>query len=141
MKQLLIIIFCLASLHLSFAQTGSIKLQVEGIDVKRGGELSAGIFKDGNFPKVGKQMKGMEVLVTASRMQLTFTNITVGEYAVVVFQDVDKNKDLKTNFIGFPQEPIGFSNDARIKMGPPDFNDAKVRVEKDKELILKIILR
>jgi uncharacterized protein (DUF2141 family) len=141
MTYLIAISFWIASLHSSFGQTGTVRLLVEGIDIKKGGELSAGIFKEDNFPKVGKQLKGMEVLVTAARMQVTFANISVGEYAVVVFQDADKNKDLKTNFIGLPQEPIGFSNDARIKMGPPDFKDAKVHVEKDKELVLKIILR
>ena len=67
--------------------------------------------------------------------------IPEGTYAVAVFQDIDRNKDLKTNFIGLPQEPIGFSNDARIRFGPPSFNDAQFKIERDKNIVLKIVLR
>jgi Short-chain dehydrogenases of various substrate specificities len=110
---------------LCFSQNGVVILQVEGIDLKKGGELSAGIFKEENFPKVGKQLLGTEVAVTGSKMEIRISNVPAGWYGVAVFQDIDKNKNLKTNFIGLPQEPIGFSNDARIKFGPPDFEDAR----------------
>ena len=65
----------------------------------------------------------------------------IGTYAIVAFQDIDKNKKLKSNFIGFPKEPIGFSRDAKINFGPPDFNDAKVEVQQGKTLTISIILR
>jgi len=51
------------------------------------------------------------------------------------------NKELTTNFIGIPKEPIGFSNNARIKFGPPSFEEAKFNVEKDKQTVLTITLR
>lgn len=124
-----------------WAQTGTVLFQVEGIDIKKGGELSAGVFTEANFPKVGKQERGMEIRVTATRMEFRLTQMPAGTYGAAVFQDVDKNKDLKTNFIGLPQEPIGFSNDARIQLGPPSFADAQFRVEANQETIIKIILR
>ena len=74
-------------------------------------------------------------------MQIVFENVPVGTYAMVTFQDIDKNKKLKSNFVGFPKEPIGFSRDARIKLGPPDFNDAKIEVQQGKILTISIILR
>ena len=123
-----------------FAQTGTVVLNVTQIQADKGGEISAGIFIKDNFPKVGKQFVGQEKSVTGKSMQLIFEKVPVGEYGVVAFQDIDKNKDLKTNFVGFPKEPIGFSNDAKIKFGPPDFDDAKVKVEAGKTLTLTIIL-
>ena len=123
-----------------FAQTGTVVLNVTQIQADKGGEISAGIFSKDNFPKVGKQFVGQEKSVTGKSMQLIFENVPVGEYGVVAFQDIDKNKDLKTNFVGLPKEPIGFSNDAKIKFGPPDFDDAKVKVEASKTLTLTIIL-
>lgn len=133
---------CLIALSfVGYAQTGTVILEVSGIKVAKGGELSAGIFRKENFAKVGKQFIGTVKKVEAAKMQIVFKNVPVGNYGMVVFQDIDQNKDLKTNFVGFPTEPIGFSNDARIRFGPPSFEDAKVQVEKDKTLTLPIILR
>ncbi len=141
MKKITLALLMALTSCLCFSQRGAVILQVEGIDLKKGGELSAGIFKEENFPKVGKQLLGTEVEVTGSKMEIRINNVPEGWYGVAVFQDIDKNKDLKTNFIGLPQEPIGFSNDARIRLGPPAFEDAQFLVQKDKEIILKIVLR
>ncbi len=123
------------------AQTGSILFQVEGIDLQKGGALSAGVFNEANFPKIGKQERGMNVPVTAARMEFRLSHVPPGTYGAAVFQDVDNNKDLKTNFLGMPQEPIGFSNDARIRLGPPSYSDAQFQVNVNQETIVKIILR
>lgn len=140
MKKLALSLFCAWIGAQGCAQTGTIILNVTQIQTDKGGEISAGIFVRENFPKVGKQLVGQEKSVTEKSMQLIFENVPVGEYGVVAFQDIDKNKDLKTNFVGLPKEPIGFSNGAKIKFGPPDFDDAKVKVEAGKTLILTIIL-
>lgn len=140
MKKLALSLICAWIAAQGFAQTGTIILNVTQIQTDKGGEISAGIFVRKNFPKVGKQLVGQEKSVTGKSMQLIFENVPVGEYGVVAFQDIDKNKDLKTNFVGLPKEPIGFSNDAKIKFGPPDFDDAKVKVEAGKTLTLTIIL-
>lgn len=123
------------------AQTGKVILNVQGIQVPKGGEISAGIFKQENFPKVGKEFIGKEIAISTEQMQIVFENVPVGIYAIVAFHDIDKDKKLKSNFVGFPKEPIGFSRDARIKLGPPDFNDAKIEIQQGKVLTLSIILR
>ena len=123
-----------------FAQKGTIILTVNGIQPRKGGELTAGIFIEQNFPKVGKQLIGQEKPISGTQMQLTFANVPAGNYGVVAFQDIDRNKLLKTNFLGFPTEPIGFSNGAKIKLGPPAFSDAQITVEADKTLSLTITL-
>ena len=50
-----------------------------------------------------------------------------GKYAVSVFQDIDGNAELDTNFIGYPKEPFGFSAPMG-KFGPPDFNAAAITI-------------
>jgi uncharacterized protein (DUF2141 family) len=125
----------------AFAQQGTLTLKIEGIDAKKRGQLLVGVFDEKNFLKVGKQLYELEVDVNAGQMEITMENIAAGTYAVSVFQDIDRNKELETNFIGIPKEPIGFSNDARIKFGPPSFSDAQFKVERDKNIVLKIILR
>jgi uncharacterized protein (DUF2141 family) len=59
----------------------------------------------------------------------------------VSFQDIDRDKKLKTNFIGFPTEPIGFSRGAKIKMGPPDFEDAKISIGQNEVATITIVLK
>jgi uncharacterized protein (DUF2141 family) len=137
----IIVIAMLACQGVAYAQTGSVILIVEGIDVDKGGRLYAGIFQEGHFPNVGEQLIGKEVPAEAGSVQITFTQIPVGAYGIAVFQDTDLDKVLKTNFVGLPREPIGFSNDARIRFGPPSFDEAKFLIENNKEIKLKIILR
>jgi uncharacterized protein (DUF2141 family) len=139
MKQLIFALLFFGFTKITFSQTGTIIMSVHGIDVKKGGVLSTGIFDQKNFPKVGKALFEIRKDVFGNAMEITFENIPAGEYGVASFQDIDKDKDLKTNFLGFPTEPIGFSNDARIKMGPPSFEDARLKLESGK--VLKITIQ
>ena len=127
--------------HSAFSQSGRVVIQVSGVDMNKGGELSAAFFSKGNFPKMGKQSFGDTKKVSSETMQLVFQDVPAGEYGIAVFQDIDRNKDLKKNLIGIPMEPLGFSNGARIKFGLPSFDDAKVVVEKGKTLNVTVKLR
>ena len=59
-----------------------------------------------------------------NELVITNVDLPVGEYAVSIFYDVNGNKDLDTNFIGIPREPIALSNNAKAKFGPPKYKDA-----------------
>lgn len=50
--------------------------------------------------------------------------LPAGEYALSIFQDVNDDGKLETNFIGLPKEPAGLSNNLRPKFGPPKWKDA-----------------
>ena len=136
----LILLIALIS-SMAFAQTGTIVLTITGIKADKGGDVLAAIFKEGDFPKTGRQLSGVVKPVTGNTMQVTMENVNIGTYAIAVYQDIDRNKVLSTNFIGFPTEPVGFSNDARIRFGPPSFKDAKITVVANQVLNLNITLR
>ena len=116
-------------------------MTVTGILSEKGGELSAGIFPEATFPEVGQQLIGKELIINSDKMIVVFEGVPVGTYALAIFQDIDKNKDLATNFVGYPREPIGFSNNVRIRFGPPTFEDAAVTVKANQTLFLDIQLR
>ncbi|MEO1052361.1 MAG: DUF2141 domain-containing protein [Bacteroidota bacterium] len=63
-----------------------------------------------------------------------FENIPSGYYAVSIFHDENENGKLDKNFVGIPKEDFGFSNNARARFGPPDFDEAKVMVAADTSL-------
>ena len=57
----------------------------------------------------------------------SFPSLPPGPYALAVFQDENDNGRLDTNFLGFPTERFGFSNNARRMMFfPPAFEAARV---------------
>jgi uncharacterized protein (DUF2141 family) len=60
-----------------------------------------------------------------------------GVYAVQAFHDEDGDGDLDRK--GFrPQEGLGFSRDAPMRMGPPRFRDAAVRIVGDGTVTLNM---
>jgi uncharacterized protein (DUF2141 family) len=59
---------------------------------------------------------------------LVFHDVAPGDYGFSVFHDTNDNGRLDTNLIGIPTEPTAFSNNARGRMGPPDFAAVKLAV-------------
>ncbi len=55
-------------------------------------------------------------------------DIPSGRYAVQAYHDEDGNGRLRKGLFGLPAEAIGFSRDARIRLGPPSFEDAAIDV-------------
>ena len=47
-----------------------------------------------------------------------------GVYAVQAYHDQNDNHDVDRDFLGIPREPVGFSNDAPVRLGPPSFKAA-----------------
>ena len=65
--------------------------------------------------------------------------LPAGRYAVAVFHDENANNEFDTNFIGLPVEGYGFSNDAAVFLGPPDYEDAVVEITPEGEtLVVKL---
>jgi len=52
-------------------------------------------------------------------------------YGIRCFQDVNSNKKLDTGFFGIPKEPFGFSNNPKLRFGPPKWKDIRFRVLKE----------
>ncbi len=59
----------------------------------------------------------------------TFQGLATGSCAVKVFHDINRDGELNTSWIGWPQEPYGFSNDAPVNMGPPPFKLAMITLK------------
>jgi uncharacterized protein (DUF2141 family) len=57
-----------------------------------------------------------------------------GKYAIRVFHDENNNKKMDTNFVGFPTESWGFSNNVKAKFGPPKFEDSIFELNANKEM-------
>jgi len=59
---------------------------------------------------------------------VSMPDIPPGRYALQAYHDEDGNGRLRKRLFGLPAEAIGFSRDARIRLGPPGFEDAAIDV-------------
>jgi uncharacterized protein (DUF2141 family) len=124
-------------------KSGTIEVKVEGVidgqgKVRVALEKSAKDFDSGSFdtPKYLSRVEDAK----GDRVSVTFPAVPYGTYAIKTFQDLDGDGKLKTGFMGAPEEPWGFSNDATGFMGPADFSDAKFELNAP-ELELTIHLK
>ncbi|MEM8851761.1 MAG: DUF2141 domain-containing protein [Pseudomonadota bacterium] len=73
----------------------------------------------------------------AAAAVVTVPGVPDGTYAVQAFHDEDSDGDLDRR--GFrPSEGLGFSNDARMRFGPPSFEDAAIRVQGNGRLTINM---
>lgn len=124
----------------SYAQSGKAVVEIENIQVTKGGAVSAAVFSKSNFLKTGKELATVAKKVSSTKMVFVFENLPAGDYAFVAYHDIDGNKSMKTNIIGYPKEPFGISNNPKILFGPPSFNESKVKVVANKATAVRISL-
>lgn len=55
---------------------------------------------------------------------VTLTGLKPGRYAAQVFYDQNGNGKVDRALFGVPKEGVGFSNDAKIRLGPPKWEEA-----------------
>lgn len=109
-------------------KSGTIRLNVEGVVAGQGKvrialEKNRKDFEAGDFEK--PDYLSRVVVPKGDTVSVTFPAIPYGTYAIKAFQDLDDDGKMKTGFMGAPEEPWGFSNDATGFMGPADFSDSK----------------
>ena len=57
-------------------------------------------------------------------VKLSVENVAPGIYAIQAFHDEDDSGHIKLSLLGIPEEGVGFSKDAPIRIGAPRFSDA-----------------
>ena len=108
---------------MAYAQTGTINVEISGVEDPKG-LMSIGLYsKEKGFPDDGKEYKGTDVEVTGQTVVHTFNDVPFGTYAIAIFHDTNSNGKLDKNFLGIPKEGYAFSNNVFGTFGPPDFKD------------------
>ena len=68
--------------------------------------------------------------IRAERVRMAFYGVPYGAYALVVLHDEDGDGALGRGWLGLPAEGLAFSNDARIRRGPPSFEEARFALDR-----------
>lgn len=122
-------IACLICVHgLAYSQT-SLEVTVKNIKENKG-SIRVGLFtSEKDFLK--KAHAGKVIKVSGPEVKVIFENLPPGEYAVSIIHDENDNGELDSNFMGIPREGFAFGNNAMGSFGPPPFEKAKVKLDKD----------
>ena len=103
------------------------RLEIEVLELSGNlGLLSLALLDDAeSFENDGQPFRIASVPIENGRAVVVLSDLPFGTYAAKVFQDENSNGELDSNFVGYPTEAFGFSNDAMGRFGPPNFDQAK----------------
>jgi uncharacterized protein (DUF2141 family) len=88
----------------------------------KGGILRLGLYDEAGYPKDdSKPIASADVAAQPGMTTITLNNIPPGAYAIQAYQDTNSNDKMDTSWFGIPQEPFGFSRDARPRLSKPGF--------------------
>lgn len=118
---------------------GELKVVVSNITPLEGDIYVAVYDHSETYMDVEKAAYNQIARVEAETETIIFSDIPEGDYAIAVFQDLNGNGTLDLKPAGIPKEPYGFSNDARGKMGPPKYENAKFSFTGNLEINIELV--
>lgn len=71
---------------------------------------------------------------------VNLSQLPYGQYAISVYHDRNANGKLDTGLFGIPKEPLGTSNDVKIRFGPPKYDDAAFILDQP-EMTINIVVK
>lgn len=116
----------------------ALEINVTGVKSAKGQIMLAIYDKEGDFSKTMKI--GTAQPAAEGEVSFSFPDLPAGNYAVMVYQDMNGNGKLDTNMLGLPKEPWGGSLKGKKMFRAPKWSDAKFSLPED-GLTLTIPLR
>lgn len=107
-------------------EEGRLQVVVSDIEDSRG-HIRVAVCSRNTFLGPNCQFHG-SALAQPGTVTVNVDGLPPGVYAAQVFHDEDDSRKVKRTLIGIPEEDVGFSNDAPMSFGPPDFAHAAFRL-------------
>lgn len=144
-KRLLLLLFIFAfTFNANTKNSGNTgKLIVKIINIKNDkGEIRSQLYNDPEaFPTEPKHaFKKLLGKIDHKKSIIVYDNIPYGEYAITVHHDEDLDGWMNKNFFGYPTEGYGISNNPKIILSLPSFDESKFRLSSN-EMIVTIIMK
>lgn len=109
--------------------SGTLVVQVVGLD-SDDGPVRIALNDERNYDNDGT-VRDAALPISDATARWVVDSLSYGTYAIRLYHDENDNGELDTNLFGAPQEAYGFSNDARGRFGPPDFEEAAFSLDSD----------
>jgi uncharacterized protein (DUF2141 family) len=136
---LLLFISLFSASPASFGARESIKVRVTNVNNKKGEVMLALFSSPKGFPyetsyaiqkQKGNAVKGI--------IELSFTDIPPGTYAIALFHDTNSDGKLNTNFLGIPKEGYGVSNNTYNTFSAPGYKESSFSHSDRTELTIQM---
>lgn len=107
-------------------QSGTITVHVENLK-KASGILAVALFSSKKgFPETPSQaFRTKKQKITELSHVVVFENVPYGNYALSLLHDENHNGKMDKTILGIPKEGFGISNNPKIKLGGPNFDEAR----------------
>ncbi len=116
----------------------NLDVTISGIK-KSTGEIRIAIYSISNeFPSENDIFDFRIVPVNGSKVSCTFQVQEIGEYAMALIHDVNSSGNLDYNWIGYPLEPFGFSNNPKVVFKAPTFKECAVKVDRHTKIEIRL---
>ena len=128
-KLILAVVFLIGSF--AYAQNVSLTVNTSGFK-NNDGKVKVGLYNSAS--KFLKETEAYLLIIsdiTNLKASVRFENLIPGDYAVSIYHDQDNDGKLKTGIFGIPKEDYACSNNAKGKMAPPKYTDAKFTISED----------
>jgi uncharacterized protein (DUF2141 family) len=116
------------SAHAEETATGQLVVVFSGLENDRGTAGIALMNSADHFENDAEAFRSATPPVKDGTATATFHDLPYGRYAIKIYHDENANGKLDTNFVGYPKESFGFSNDAMGRFGPPSFDEASFEI-------------
>ena len=126
------------------AKADGIKVEVTGFRNDKG-QLGCSLWPGpAGFPRDDSHiLRHIWAKIRGNRGECVFGGVPAGDYAVTLFHDENGNGKFDSNFIGYPLEGYGFSNNAKAQFKAPSFDETKFHYNGTgtKQMSVQIIYR
>lgn len=104
------------------------------------GNIELGIFNDSkSFLKKGKEHQTHSKEATNNTVIFYLKGLNKGDYAVSLFHDINSDNKCNLNILGRPKEPYGFSNNVKLKLFKPNYEDCTFTVKENMILTIELV--
>ena len=124
----------------------SLEVRVEGIkDLK--GEVGVALYNHKlGYPthlEHAYETEWVPLKQGQNTVEVVFDTIPPGEYAVSVVHDTNGNRLVDRSRMGFPKEGVGFSNNQKVTLRAPRFDNAKMLLSagENKKIVIQLDYR
>ena len=119
------------------ADDNSLTVHLNGLKSAEG-NVRVGLYADPqSFRKEARAFAIRQLPASPGRLDVRFTDLPPGRYAVMAYHDADSNGELNRRFGMFPTEGYGLSNNPVIS-GPPAFAESAFEVAGSREIEIDI---
>lgn len=120
------------------AETHDLKVILTNVKTLKG-NIKFGIFNSSKtFLNKGEEVVAYSKKVSSHTVTFYLKDLQEGDYAISIYHDINMDNKCNLSWLFRPVEPYAFSNNVRLKLFKPTFDDCKFSLDRDKTLRIRL---